>query len=226
VRHREAFGRLLVDQPAMTAVAADLALESEAATATAMRLARAHDEDASSSELAFRRLATAVSKYWICKRGPEHAYEALECLGGNGYTEAFPLARRYREQPVMAVWEGSGNVIALDVLRALGKEPESLDAFDAEVGLAVGASAVFDAHRVATQSLARTVAAAEPDAAARQARRLVAELALSLQASLLLRHAPSAVSDAFIESRLGADRSHLYGELPAGADLAGILVRV
>jgi putative acyl-CoA dehydrogenase len=226
VRHREAFGRLLVDQPAMTAVVADLALESEAATATAMRLARAHDEDASSTELAFRRLATAVSKYWICKRGPEHAYEALECLGGNGYTEAFPLARRYREQPVMAVWEGSGNVIALDVLRALSKEPESLAAFDAEVGLAAGASATFDAHRNAARSLARSVATAEPDAAARQARRLVAELALSLQASLLIRHAPSAVSDAFIESRLGADRSHLYGELPASADLTGILARV
>ncbi|HMH58267.1 MAG TPA: acyl-CoA dehydrogenase family protein [Galbitalea sp.] len=226
VRHREAFGRLLIDQPAMTAVVADLALESEAATATAMRLARAHDEDASSAELAFRRLATAVSKYWICKRGPEHAYEALECLGGNGYTEAFPLARRYREQPVMAVWEGSGNVIALDVLRALAKEPESLEAFDAEVGLATGASATFDTHRAATRSLARSVAAAEPDAASRLARRLVAELALSLQASLLLQHAPSSVSDAFIESRLGPDRSHLYGELSASADLTGILARV
>jgi putative acyl-CoA dehydrogenase len=225
VRHREAFGRLLVDQPAMTAVVADLALESEAATATALRLARAHDDDASSTEIVFRRLATAVSKYWICKRGPEHAYEALECLGGNGYTEAFPLARRYREQPVMAVWEGSGNVIALDVLRALAKEPESLDAFDAEVGLAAGASATFDAHRTATLARARSLAAAEPDAASRQARRLVAELALSLQASLLLRHAPSAVSDAFIESRLGPDRSHLYGELPASADLRAILAR-
>jgi putative acyl-CoA dehydrogenase len=225
VRHREAFGRLLVDQPAMTAVVADLALESEAATATALRLARAHDADASSSETAFRRLATAVSKYWICKRGPEHAYEALECLGGNGYTEAFPLARRYREQPVMAVWEGSGNVIALDVLRALAREPESLDAFEAETGLATGASAVFDAHRAATQALARSVGAADTDAASRQARRLVAELALSLQASLLLRHAPSAVSDAFIGSRLGRDRSHLYGELAESADLTGILAR-
>ncbi|HEX3680084.1 MAG TPA: acyl-CoA dehydrogenase family protein [Galbitalea sp.] len=225
VRHREAFGRLLVDQPAMTAVVADLALESEAATAIALRLARAHDEDASSTEVAFRRLATAVSKYWICKRGPEHAYEALECLGGNGYTEAFPLARRYREQPVMAVWEGSGNVIALDVLRALAREPESLGAFEAETGLATGASAVFDAHRLATQALARSVGAAEPDAASRQARRLVADLALSLQASLLLRHAPNAVSDAFVESRLGPDRSHLYGELPASADLDGILSR-
>ncbi|MDQ1550646.1 MAG: putative acyl-CoA dehydrogenase [Actinomycetota bacterium] len=225
VRQREAFGRLLVDQPAMTAVLADLALESEAATATAMRLARAHDADATSSDVAFRRLATAVSKYWICKRGPEHAYEALECLGGNGYTETFPLARRYREQPVMAVWEGSGNVIALDVLRALRREPESFDAFDAEVGLAAGASAIFDDHLEATRRLVRSVTASEIDAASRQARRLVAELALSLQASLLLRHAPSAVSDAFVGSRLGPDRAHLYGELSESADLAGIIAR-
>ena len=225
VRHRAAFGRLLVDQPAMTAVVADLALESEAATATALRLARAHDADASTAEIAFRRLATAVSKYWICKRGPEHAYEALECLGGNGYTEALPLARRYREQPVMAVWEGSGNVIALDVLRALAREPDSFEAFDAEVSLARGESATFDAHLAATRSLARSVAADEPDAAARRARRLVADLALSLQASLLIRHAPAAVSDAFVASRLGPDRAHLYGELPASADLATILAR-
>jgi putative acyl-CoA dehydrogenase len=226
VRHREAFARLLVDQPAMTAVIADLALESEAATATAMRLARAHDADATPTDVAFRRLATAVSKYWICKRGPEHAYEALECLGGNGYTEAFPLARRYREQPVMAVWEGSGNVIALDVLRALTREPDSFEAFDAEVGLAAGASAAFDAHLTATRRLVRDVTAAEPDAASRQARRLVAELALSLQASLLIRHAPTAVSDAFVESRLGADRAHLYGELSGSVDLPAILSRV
>jgi putative acyl-CoA dehydrogenase len=225
VRHREAFGRLLVDQPAMTVVVADLALESEAATATALRLARAHDDDASSSEIAFRRLATAVSKYWICKRGPEHAYEALECLGGNGYTEAFPLARRYREQPVMAVWEGSGNVIALDVLRALAREPESYEAFDAEVGTAAGASATFDAHLASTRRLVREVATAETDAASRQARRLVAELALSLQSSLLIRHAPEAVSDAFVESRLGPNRAHLYGELTASADLPAILDR-
>jgi putative acyl-CoA dehydrogenase len=225
VRHRAAFGRLLVDQPAMTAVVADLALESEAATAVALRLARAHDDDASPDDRAFRRLATAVSKYWICKRGPEHAYEALECLGGNGYTETFPLARRYREQPVMAVWEGSGNVIALDVLRALAREPESFEAFDAELSQASGANAAFDAHLTAMRSLARSVAAAEPDAAARQARRLVADLALGLQASLLLRHAPDAVSDAFIGSRLGAARGHLYGELSAGADLDAILAR-
>jgi len=225
VRHRTAFGALLVDQPAMTAVVADLALETEAATATALRLARAHDADASEGEVAFRRLATAVEKYWICKRGPGHAYEALECLGGNGYTEAFPLARRYREQPVMAVWEGSGNVIALDVLRALTREPESLDAFDAEVARAAGEHPVFDAHLAATRrQVAEVVASSERDAAA-SARALVANLALALQASLLLRTAPSAVSHAFVEARLGEHRGHLYGELPRGADLTAILER-
>jgi putative acyl-CoA dehydrogenase len=225
VRHRSAFGALLVDQPAMTSVVADLALETEAATVTALRLARAHDADASDAEAAFRRLATAVAKYWICKRGPEHAYEALECLGGNGYTEAFPLARRYREQPVMAVWEGSGNVIALDVLRALSREPDSLAAFDAEVALAAGAHPVFDAHLAATRrEVAEVLGADERDAAA-SARRLVADLALALQASLLLRTAPDAVSHAFIESRLGENRGRLYGELPPGGRLSAILER-
>ena len=141
-RHRSAFGARLADQPAMTAVLTDLALESEAATVTAMRLARAHDVDADEAERAFRRLATAVAKYWICKRGPDHAYEAMECLGGNGYTEDFPLARRYREQPVMAIWEGSSNVIALDVLRAIAKDPGTLAAFDAELELGRGGERV------------------------------------------------------------------------------------
>lgn len=126
----------------------------------------------------------------------------------------------------MAVWEGSGNVIALDVLRALAREPESLEAFDAEVALATGASATFDAHLAATRQLVREVVSAETDAASRQVRRLVAELALSLQASLLIRYSPSAVSDAFVESRLGPQRAHLYGELSPSADLRGILERV
>lgn len=224
-RHRAAFGRPLIDQPAMTAVLADLQLETEAATATALRLARAHDDDADEQEQAFRRLATAVAKYWICKRGPGHAYEALECLGGNGYTEAFPLAMRYREQPVMAVWEGSGNVIALDVLRALTREPASLEAFDAEVSLARGADARLDAHLDATRRLVTEVAAdPAPDA---QARRLVASLALALQASLLVRFAPAAVADAFTGARLGdAASAGLYGVLPRGADAAGIAGRI
>lgn len=225
VRHRAAFGALLIDQPAMSAVVADLALESEAATATALRLARSHDEDASDQERAFRRLGTAVAKYWICKRGPEHAYEALECLGGNGYSESFPLARRYREQPVMALWEGSGNVIALDVLRALAREPESADAFESEVSLAAGEHPLLDAHLAATRRLLRETAGADPASAAVNARRLVEQLALALQGSLLVRTAPPAVSGAFIANRLGESRGHLYGVLAAGTKVKAILSR-
>ena len=146
VRHRAAFGARLIDQPLMTQVIADLQLETEAATATSLRLARAYDDTAGAEEVAFRRLATAVAKYWICKRGPGHAHEAMECLGGNGYTEAFPLGMRYREQPVMAIWEGSGNVIALDVLRALSRDPQSFEAFDAELARSDGADRRLDAH--------------------------------------------------------------------------------
>jgi putative acyl-CoA dehydrogenase len=225
VRNRAAFGALLVDQPAMTAVVADLALESEAATATALRLARAYDDDASDQEIAFRRLATAVSKYWICKRGPEHAYESLECLGGNGYIEESPLARRYREQPVMAIWEGSGNVIALDVLRALRREPASVVAFEDEVSLAAGENPLLDAHLESTRRLLREVVGADAFVSATHARRLVEQLALALQASLLVRTAPSAVSEAFIGARFGEGRGHLYGVLPVGADLMTILER-
>ena len=225
VRHRRAFGSLLADQPAMTAVVADLALESEAATAMAMRLARAHDDDAGDQDRAFRRLATAVSKYYVCKRGPGHAVEALECLGGNGYIETFPLARRYREQPVMAIWEGSGNVIALDVVRAITREPDSADAFEIEVSLATGAHPLLDTHLAGTRTLLSSVQAADAAEAAGQARRLVEALAVALQASLLVRTAPAAVSDAFIASRLGAARGSLYGVLPAGTDLSAVLSR-
>jgi len=223
-RHRAAFGRALIDQPAMTAVIADLQLETEAATAAALRLARAEDADASEADRALARLATPVVKYWVCKRGPGHAYEALECLGGNGYTEAFPLAMRYREQPVMAVWEGSGNVIALDVLRALTREPDSLAAFDAEVALAAGADRRFDAQLSRTRGLVREVLAA-PEPAAR-ARELVAALALAFQASLLLRFAPTAVADGFVAARLGEGAAgQLYGALPGGVDAASIAAR-
>lgn len=216
-RHRSAFGARLIDQPAMTAVIADLTLESEAATAVALRLARAHDDDATDSERAFRRLATAVTKYWVCKRGPGHAYEAMECLGGNGYTEAFPLARRYREQPVMAIWEGSGNVLALDVLRAIQREPESLAAFDTELAAARGVHPVFDAHHDALRATVAGLAGSDPRDAEAAVRPLVAALALALQASLLLRHAPDAVGAAFVDARLGDARGALYGELPASA---------
>jgi len=226
VRHRSAFGALLADQPAMRAVLADLALEAEAATVTSMRLARAHDADAGEQEIAFRRLATAVSKYWICKRGPQHAYEAMECLGGNGYTEAFPLARRYREQPLLAIWEGSGNVIALDVLRALAREPAAAEAYAVELAPARGFSPLLDAHLLATEKLLRELAI-DPSSASSQARarQLAAALAVALQAALLVRHTPGAVAEGFVAARLGADRGLNYGELPAGLDLDAILER-
>ncbi len=207
----------------MTAVVADLALESEAATVTALRLARAHDDGG--QQIAFRRLATAVAKYWICKRGPQHAYEALECLGGNGFSEDFPLAMRYLEQPVMAVWEGSGNIIALNVLRAMGRDRASVEAFSAEVGLATGAERTFDAHWTRTRKPLAAVAESDPADAQARARTLVENLALALQASLLLQDAPSAVAEAFIAARLGEDRSSQYGALPAGLDLPAILDR-
>ncbi|MFC9833412.1 acyl-CoA dehydrogenase family protein [Rhodococcus sp. NPDC127530] len=224
-RHRSAFGKVLADQPAMTSVLADLALESEAATVTALRLARAHDEDASEQERSFHRLATAVAKYWICKRGPHHAYEALECLGGNGYTEDFPLARRYREQPVMAVWEGSGNVIALDVLRAMTREPDSVAAFDAEVNLSRGTNAVLDEHLDRVRRLLGELAGLDAAAAQLRARTVVESMALALQASLLTRFSPAAVADAFVDARLGPDRTHEYGTLSPSADLQAILRR-
>ncbi|MFD6700271.1 MULTISPECIES: acyl-CoA dehydrogenase family protein [unclassified Microbacterium] len=217
-QHRSAFGAPLADQPAMTQVLADLAVEAEAAIASSLRVAAAYESDAPAQDEPFRRLATAVLKYWICKRGPGHAYEALECLGGNGYTEAFPLARRYREQPVMAVWEGSGNVIALDVLRAIAREPETADALLAEVRLTAGADARLDAHVAGTEKLLRA-AQRDPASAEAQAgaRRLTEALAVALQGSLLLRHAPHEVADAFAASRLGDVRGFLYGAAPARA---------
>jgi putative acyl-CoA dehydrogenase len=226
-RHRAAFGSRLIDQPAMTAVLADLSLESEAATAVALRLARAHDADASDADAAFRRLATAVTKYWVCKRGPGHAYEALECLGGNGYTEAFPLARRYREQPVMAIWEGSGNVIALDVLRALRREPAAWQAFDAELAQARGVYRTYDAHHDRFRAQVARLAAGTDDETGAEAsvRSLVAALAVALQAALLIRHASPPVADAFVAARLGAERGALYGELPSGLDLTALAAR-
>ncbi|MBB5873777.1 putative acyl-CoA dehydrogenase [Allocatelliglobosispora scoriae] len=217
--HRSAFGARLVDQPLMRAVLADLALEAEAALVTAVRLASAYDAD-TPEEKALRRLATAVAKYWICKRGPGHAAEALECLGGNGYVEEAPLARRYREQPLLSIWEGSGNVICLDVLRAMESSPAAVDAFLAELALTGGADRRLD-ELVAR--LRRRIGGGRVEQA--EARGLVAEMALALQASLLLRYAPGPVSDAFCAARLGSDRGLAYGELPRGLDLGGIIDR-
>jgi putative acyl-CoA dehydrogenase len=213
--HRSAFGKLLADQPLMQNVLADLCVESEAATATALRLARAFDE----GDHAFRRLATAVAKVWVCKRTPPLVAEALECLGGNGYVEESQLPRLFRESPLNSIWEGSGNVNALDVLRALEREPEALDAFHAEVRLAAGADARFDAALV---RLERELA--DPADAELRARRLVERLALALQASLLLRHGDPAVADAFCASRL-EETGGMFGTLPPGLDLRAIVER-
>ncbi len=218
-RHRSAFGRRLVDQPAMTNVLADLAIESEAATALALRVARAYDE----GETAFRRLATAVSKYWVCKRAPAHAIEALECLGGNGYVEESGMPRLYRDAPLNSIWEGSGNIAALDVLRALGRQPEALATLLAEVELAAGANPALDTHVAAVKErVGALINGAEPQFAAR---RTVEDLGLALQGSLLVRHAPAAVSDAFCAARLSGEGGRAFGTLPAGVDAAAIVER-
>jgi putative acyl-CoA dehydrogenase len=213
--HRAAFGRLLVEQPLMENVLADLAVESEAATVTALRLARAFDE----ADHAFRRLATAVCKFWVCKRTPPLVAEALECLGGNGFVEESQLPRLYRESPLNSIWEGSGNVNALDVLRALDREPDSAAAFLAEVELAAGADARLDAAVAALRDELADGHEREP-----RARRIVERLALALQASLLVRHGDEAVAEAFLASRLG-DGGAVYGTLPPGLALAAIVER-
>jgi putative acyl-CoA dehydrogenase len=224
-RHRGAFGRLLADQPAMRNVLCDLAVESEAAMALGMRCARAFDESeppASSEQAkALRRVATAIGKYWVCKRGAAMAAEALECLGGNGYIEEAPMARIYRDIELNTVWEGAGNVAALDVLRAIVKEPAGLPALLSECELARGADRRFDAHLGKLQvRLARM-----QDADSQwDARRLVEDMALALQASLLLRNSPPDVADAFCAGRLG-DHGHAFGTLPAGIDADPILDR-
>ncbi|MGX5207959.1 acyl-CoA dehydrogenase family protein [Streptomyces violaceus] len=222
-RHRSAFGARLVDQPLMRNVLADLALESEAATTLTLRLAGAADrtiraDDVDGAEAAFRRIATAVGKYWVTKRGPAFTAEALECLGGNGYVEDSGMPRHYREAPLLSIWEGSGNVNALDVLRALSREPGTAEALFGELALARGADARLDA--AVTRLKDRL-----PEASQTTARRLVEQMALTLQASLLVRHAPPAVADAFCATRLGGDWGQAFGTLPETAGLDAILER-
>ncbi|MFG2054336.1 acyl-CoA dehydrogenase family protein [Micromonospora sp. NPDC048930] len=220
--HRRAFDRYLVDQPLMRNVLADLAVESEAATVLMMRLAGATDRSArgDADETAFKRLALAVGKYWVCKRWPAHAAEALECLGGNGYVEESGMPRLFRESPLNSIWEGSGNVAALDVLRAIAREPQVMEAFRAEVTAAAGADARLDAALRQVQADLSDHDDLEP-----RARRVVERLALVLQGSLLVRHGHPAVADAFCASRLGGDHGHAFGTLPGGVDFAAIISR-
>ena len=218
VRHREAFGKRVAEQPAMLQVLADLALESEAASTAAMRLTGAYDRVACGDESpGFSRIATPVVKYWICKRNPGHSAEALECLGGNGYVEESGMPRLFRQSPLNGVWEGSGNVICLDVLRAMAREPESVEAFREELRAAAGADARYD-RALADLEGAMTA----PDEST--ARRLVEQMAMVLQASLLLRHAPGFVGEAFVAARL-EDPGVAYGSLPEGIDTEAIVAR-
>jgi putative acyl-CoA dehydrogenase len=218
--HRSAFGALLIEQPLMRNVLADLALESEAALRLTLRVARALDHASEEHERLLARIAVPVGKYWICKRTPPHAYEAMECIGGSGAMETHIAARLYREAPVNAIWEGSGNVQCLDVLRAIGREPETLAAFFAEVDRARGADRRLDRHVAALRDdLART------EDIEYRARDLVDRMALALQGAALVRHAPAYVADAFCAGRLEAAAAHNYGALPPGVDCAAIVER-
>jgi putative acyl-CoA dehydrogenase len=218
VANRRAFQKTLIDQPAMRAVVADLALEYEAAVALTMRVARAFS-GTGEGERAFARLAVAVAKYWLTKRNPNFVYECMECHGGAGYVEESPLPRLFRESPLNAIWEGSGNVIALDILRTLGREPAAREAFAAELGAARGANATLDAGIDDLFGMLRRVPA-EADA-----RRVAERMALVLQAALLVQGAPAAVADAFIATRLGAEGGRSFGVLPSGADMDAIVDR-
>jgi putative acyl-CoA dehydrogenase len=217
-RHRSAFGARLVDQPLMAAVLADLALESEAATALGLRLAASVDD----ADGDFGRLAVALGKFWVCKRAPVMVAEALECLGGNGYVEENGLARLYREAPLNSIWEGSGNVNALDVLRALAREPQAVEALLTELRAAQGGDANLDRAVKEVETLLLDPATAQHAAGARWT---VQRLATTLQGSLLVRHAPAAVSDAFVRTRVLGQGGATFGTLPAGVDVPAVLAR-
>ncbi len=218
---RRAFGKRLVEHDLMQNVLADMAIESEAAVALGLRLARAYEDGHQDpGQAAFARIATAIGKYWVCKRVPWVAYEAMECHGGNGYVEAHSMARLYREAPLNSIWEGSGNVICLDVLRAMAKEPLALDALRNELTIVAGEDSRYDA-------LLTTIEASisEPEHIELQARRLVENIALALQGSILIQHGNDQITQGFLESRLGGSRFGCFGTLPATVGIKGILER-
>jgi putative acyl-CoA dehydrogenase len=218
--HRRTFGKLLIDQPVLQNVLADLAIECEAATALMLRLARAYDHFEDEQQRAFARLATAVAKFWVCKRTPPLVAEALECLGGNGYVEESILPRLYREAPLNSIWEGSGNVMCLDVLRAIHREPQSLDALRSELTAATGLNADYDRFLAGIENNVRDQADAEL-----RARQIVESLAIALEASVLLKANNAQIADAFIASRIAARRSGIYGTLATGTPFRAIIDR-
>jgi putative acyl-CoA dehydrogenase len=220
VSHRSAFGKTLIDQPLMQNVLADLHLEVEGAMALTMRMARSLDSLDCDQEKLFMRLGTAVGKYWICKRSANHAYEAMECLGGNGVTEDFIMARLYREAPINAIWEGSGNVQALDVLRALAKTPAVLDVWFTELSKGMGQIKLLDTAIARLKDAFTDLSNIEY-----RARYLVEQLALTMQGSLLVQAGNAAVAEAFVTSRLGDRGERNYGTLPRGLDVGLLLQR-
>ena len=221
-QHRKAFGAYLVDQPLMRNVLADLAVEAEAATMLAMRMAGATDAANRGDErdTLLRRIGLAAAKYWVCKRATPHAGEALECLGGNGYAEESGMPRLFREAPLMGVWEGSGNVSALDALRAMATRPECVEVLFDELGSTAGSDARLDAHVEALRSGIGDTSAVEY-----RARKVAEDISLALQGSLLVRHGHPAVAEAFLATRLGGNWGGAFGTLPVGLDLAPILER-
>jgi len=227
-KYRRAFGKRLIEQPLMQSVLADLAIESEAATLLMVRLARAFDlRNSDERERAFARIATAISKYWLCKRSASHVGEALECLGGNGYVEESILPRLYQEAPLYSIWEGSGNVICLDVLRSLTKVPHTLDALVQEMRLGHGRDSRLNAYiaeiEAALHKHARKSAQENSTQSERQARTLAEKSAMALQASLLVRHGSPAVAEAFCATRIAGNHGRTYGTLPDEIDTQGIL---
>lgn len=221
-RHRKAFGKLLIDQSLMRNVLADLAIESEAATLLMARLAGSFDaRESDERERAFSRIATAIGKYWLCKRACMQVGEALECLGGNGYVEESVMPRLYREAPLNSIWEGSGNVICLDILRALGKEPSTFEAVISELRLSAGTDQRLSAITADLESSLRK--GKNGSDLEGQARRFAEKLALALQASLLVRHGSPVVAEAFCATRLAGDHGYTFGTLPSGVDVDGIL---
>jgi putative acyl-CoA dehydrogenase len=219
-RQRAAFGRPLVEQPLMQRVLADLALELEGAVALAFRVARCYDHANEESERLLARVATPVAKYWITRRTPGFAFEAMECLGGAGYVEETVLPRIYREGPVNSIWEGSGNVQCLDVLRVIEKQPSAIDALFDELAQARGQDRHLDAHVERLKGAFSERGSLEPSA-----RRLVEDVALALSAAVLVRHAPASVSGAFCATRLGRERGFEYGTLPAAVDARALVER-
>lgn len=219
-QHRKAFGAYLIDQPLMRNVLADLAVEAEAATMLAMRMAGATDRAVRGDEREslLRRIGLAAAKYWVCKRATPHAAEAMECLGGNGYVEDSGMPRLYREAPLMGIWEGSGNVSALDTLRAMATRPECIEVLFDELALAQDPR--LDAHVAALKTSLGSLGDIEY-----RGRQVAEDIALALQGALLVRHGHPAVAEAFLASRLGGQWGGAFGTLPTGLDLAPIIER-